>query len=329
MRKHLVPILMFVGILALGAYSILNTPFILCRLLPEIIEKHSRDTKVISLTAEGQSFRLPFQATLHNISCRLEKGGVPYQIDVYEMTIYDVVNVSGGKKHVRLGVNNLTMTGGRVRVFGLNLKTVLDLQNKLIYRFDGIFALDMLNVARYHIEGVSGRFRGDPRKVQVFEISSLGYGGNGRGQLSLERGRPSNSVFWMEYFGMDADKMEILDQGIFSSLKGKVNGSVRILKKGEKVTLLTLDLALHKGGEIAAPLLKQLGAKAMDQYRDVLLSRETLTVDRAQLHIQNVGKKKLVVMANVDNRELNLHVKETWELGLEKGLDYFLIRGRH
>jgi len=328
MRKHLIPVLMFVGILALGAYSLLNTPIILCRMLPRIIEQHSRDTKVLSLSAEGQSFRLPFQATLHNVSCRLEKAGVPYHIDIYEMTVYDIVNVAGGKKHVRLGVNNLTMTGGRVRVFGLNLKMVLDLKKQLIYRFDGIFALDMLNVARYHMEGVSGRFRGDPGKVQVFEITSLGYGGSGRGQLSLERGRPSNSVFWMEYFGMDSDKMGILDPGIFSSIKGKVNGSIRILKKGEQVTLLTLDLALQRGGEVLAPLLKQLGEKAMEPYRGVLLSQETLAVDRAHLHVQNVGKDKLIVMANVDNKEMNLHVKEAWETDLDKGLDDFLIKGR-
>ncbi len=327
MRKHLVPLAMFAGMLALGAYMVLNTPVILCRILPEMIETHSLDTKVISFSAEGQSFRLPFQITLHNVSCRLEKEGVPYQIDIYEMTIYDIVNVSGGKKHVRLGVNNMNMTGGRARVFGLNMKMVLDLHKRLIYRFDGIFALDMLNVARYHMEGVSGRFRGDPKKVQVFEVTALAYGGNGRGQMSLERGGETNSVFWMEFFGMDADKMKILNPRLFSYVQGKVNGAVRILKKGGKISLLTIDFTLYPGGTISTPLLTVLGEKALPPQSEILLSRKELSVDRAQLHLQNDGEDGLFMMVNLDNRDLNLHLKETWKMGLKAGLDDFLIRG--
>jgi hypothetical protein len=330
MRRHLIPILMICSLIGIIVYGIMNTTLIANLAIPHFIRTHYRDFRLESFYVRRQSFQLPDRIILYDVGFTLKRSDKSYQVRLQELSIYDIVGYEANRRNLRMSATGLNVQGDGLLAQNFNARLILATQGAIVTRTDGILQGTIFEFQGYRLQNLEARFKSDGKKLQIYEVTTQGYGGQGRGQFTWERKPQVSVILWLELYGMDAQKLQPIHAGLFSQISGTVDGTFRLIRGPEGIDLFAVTFSFPSGGELKLGLVQELrpffdDPEKYDIAQRILSQRGSLPVEKGTLYIQNSEREELITMFSLESKGAGLQLRGTRNFQLKDNLTKFLF----
>lgn len=311
-------------------YYLLNTPFFLSSIIPRFVKENYPAFNLQSLRIRNQTFSFPDILTLSNVQFSVEHKGMAYECEFSQIAFHDILNLKTANPQF-----NVYAKGGNIRWDNAHFKeawfkVLFSWQENFQESIDGVLGGGETQVGRYRFDKFSARARKDEERFQIFEISANGYGGKARGQISTEDISLRNYVVWLEFFDLEPKELQELNEGFFSQLSGSLDGTIRIVGGVDGLDLFAGRLSFSKAGVIKPALLEKIIGKVSDEQQKERLqlvrqADKQLFVEQGYLHLDKSRNRQLILSFNLQNKTLNVNLREIVNLGVDIKPEQFLL----
>ena len=331
MYRHVFPILLIV-ILLLGIFgAALNTPWLVNWYVPYFFQINNQTVDLKKFSVGRQKYTFPETLTFYDVEMVFEHRGQERQIKVKKLIWHDAM-ANGRLNQSRLSCYGLFMRYAPWELENTETKLFLTFSDKKIKQVEGILGAQGFKVGVYHLVNATARFRGGAKNFQLYEIMADAYGGTISGQVTVENWAKPNFVLWLECQGMAAEEMKSVNEFLFSRLKGRVNGSVRLVGQEKWLSLLAINLELKEGGTLTSSLLQDVASGLSESGRKsqalaLAAAEPSLAFEKIAVFIQSTNNNRMTVTYLFDKSKTGFRLKASREIYVASGLGEIVFKG--
>lgn len=331
MVRHFLSIL-FIFITIFGLfYGILNTPWLLSSIGPSLIEYYLPNiVEINSLKIDRQSFESPATIILKDIQCVFVIHDVEYQVDISAITLHEITTLVKEERKLKLSAKGVNVKSQLLKIVNATIEMALNLQRRPP-QFSSLIKGDAIQIDEIPGEGFSANVKGAKKAVQILDIALKGFGGETFGQVIFEFYPAYNYELWLEASYLSCEALEKIHKPLFSGLKGKLNGTLRLIGDQEQVTLLDVMMKFEKGLKIKTDLLSALVNYISDDKQKAVIKslsqvQGEIAFDKAFLQVGTMQGDKMALTVDLENRQRQVALKELIQVNLQEDLKDFILK---
>lgn len=328
MRNFIVPVLiLFCLILGFG-YLLTNTPFLLNVMVPDIVNRHAEGVRIEFFHCRSQKSQLPDILIMRDIQMTMRQGDRTFDVTAEVLTVHNFFDFVRKQDLIYVSGDGVMIKTDHVSAEGSKFKIVAGLQEWKMTFFEGAVFSRELNAGPYLFNRISANVKGDKKGIEIDDIRGLFYNGEMSGKLTFDFDPAFGYVVWSEFQDIDARSVRSPYPEFFSSIEGRIDGSVRVIGS-DQVDVFTVILNAQNGAAISPDVfLKMKGAfndEEETELRRLSQAGAFLKADRALLHMQNSRAQNILFVFDVHESDNQLVLKGRFPFAWDKGFDVFLF----
>ncbi len=316
MRRHLIPLIVLFGILFACGYVLLNTTWLLSNFAPRLAKMYLKSIELESFEFTRQSFSLPDTITLHQVKAVFAHAGVRYETEAEHIIIYEAKKIAEIPHQMKITIDGLKVSSERWQMSNSDLRFLVVFSESQLSSLEGIFRLAVFSSPPYQLENVIGKMTGGPDHWKIVNLTGNGYGGSFKGQLSGESQPQTTYTFWIEAAGIQTEELEKINLPLFASLRGKLDGSFRLIADPQSIAILDANFTMPEGGQFGEGLTQHLINRISDVEKqgivdEILHSQKQFSFDRANIQLRNINDRMATVVVYISNDKEKIRLKES------------------
>ncbi|MDP2653003.1 MAG: hypothetical protein Q8Q08_03120 [Candidatus Omnitrophota bacterium] len=330
MRKHVLPFLILLAIVAGVLYFLLNSPWLLSKIIPSMAAKYLPAFPLQTFTIGDQEYKAPDTIVLKNVKALVKyKNGLWDEFLAEEVTIYDFFAIPKLPHKFRADIRGIRMEGPGRSGEGLTVKILLTAKQGDIARAEGVVYGGPFTWEGYRFDRLQGRIDADYTKIQILEAVVEAYGGEGKGQVLVERTPDPAYIFWFEFSRLRPESLTAVNRGVFSLLQGAIDGSVRLKGRPSRMEFLTITAQLAAGGTVQPELIRNIVrmGDSLGKAEAGFLEGQTapIVLDKGVFNFQSGQPTQGMATVELSSSQSDFEVKTMHEIRLPQGASQFLM----
>ncbi|HSV43187.1 MAG TPA: hypothetical protein VLJ10_01405, partial [Candidatus Bathyarchaeia archaeon] len=198
MRALMIPLLLLCCLVLALMYVVVNTPYVLNKVLPSVINDHAKGFVLEEFHCAKQKGRLPDVVSLFDVTMKIRQGTRVYDIEADEIVIQNFFEFVKKQELLRLAARGIILKTENIDVQDGQFKAVIRLSDfKILFMETMAFAREF-QFGPYLFSETSTHIKGNPSKIEIYEMKGSAYGGTVSGQLTFDQVPEFNYVLWSE-----------------------------------------------------------------------------------------------------------------------------------
>ncbi len=330
MKKHFFPIIFIVSVLGATGYLLLNTPFVLSKIIPRFADEYLKEINLKSFKIRKQQFSFPDTVELYDVEFVVEKGEKVYAFSAHQIVLHEILRSWKDEKQIRASLKGVRYENNHVAVKEFVVKLLCGFKEGAFFRLEGIFRGEDVSVLGYELQEVSGNVKMNRQRIQVSGLTGKGYGGDIQGQVHVELSPRVGYVVWLEFFDTMTEKLVSIQKDFFEGFEGTVDGTLRLIGGREKVDLFDVILEMPYGGFVYPQMVSAIAREVQDKdlknrLEAVAYKEEKVPAGKVSFHLRNIQDSRLTMFVNLESKKEDIRIKETIEFVISDGLLHFLM----
>lgn len=328
MKNFIIFILVLMCLVLGFIFILLNTPFLVNAMVPQLINNYAKGFKIESFSCSSQRSQLPDILEMRDVHLKVRVGDELIDVQAKRIKINNFFEFAKKHELLRLSASGVDINVKNITINSAQLKSVLGLKEwKFVFTEIAWFAQKM-KIGPYIFTKTDGRLKATPKKIDIFDIKGGAYGGTIVGQLDFEFDPQFTYVLWAEFNDIQSQIVKYPYPEFFKAINGGLDGTVRVVG-GEQVDIFTFILQGDKGLEISPnAFLKMEGA--FDEEEELELKRlaesgAVLKANKSKLNVQNSRGRKIMLIFDIEESAHNLFLKGRYSISWKEGYESFLF----
>ncbi len=329
MRRYVIPLVIFTGIVFGCAWLILNTPFFVNWFVPQFVSEQVQNFKLESFKCRRQIAHYPEYLSLMDVDMVVEKDGQRYQLYAERINVHDFIQAVRERTNIKVSISGARFVSGNIEFRGIKANLDLALGEKTVDAAKGILFAKQARLWVYEFQDVDLKIQVNHQKAELSDIKASAYNGEVLSQISYEFKPDFSYIFWFEFKNIEASQLTTISSSFFSKVTAPLNGSVRLVG-AQQPEILAISLDADKGGSMDPSLLlpkeKELTAGDVALVNTLMEKGSNFVFDKGRLYFQNGRDQEMILVFRLNNSVENMTLKGRIPLAMPEGIIRFLLR---
>ncbi|HLD70055.1 MAG TPA: hypothetical protein VJA17_04745 [Candidatus Omnitrophota bacterium] len=320
MRKFIAFTAVFLSILLGGCfYVIFYSHWFPGFLLSRWIQTQYPAFELKSFNYKNRSFHLWDEIAFQEVQLVLKNGKTTQRFYVPSLV------VKSDQKKITITIVQAAVEGENLKIKDIGLNLILDFPKDIPMRLRGNFKAASVDFAVYRLEDISMLLEGSERQINFKNVFVRCYGGNIRGEISLDNLSMIEYRVHLQLSGIDLKEMRTISDEAFSLVEGKLDGEIRESGTGNKVDNFTANLNVREGAKLKAYLLTWIvdyipQSVQRKDLQQLIKTEAYIPIDKAVVQIKNLGEYQLTTTTNLKSDKFNLDLNLTEDINFDTPL---------
>ena len=322
-------IFIIVIVLCLGIFLSLNTPLVSGWLIRQYAKQVLPPDTAVAVDISSQKFYFPgtllFKDVQVTISERNQRNE-PRQIKIDQLAVFGIDHIFRRQKVIRFDLQGLRLESSEVVLEDVDVRGDLSIDKNSLKDIFGHLTLKKGRFYFYTIEHLKSVFNGDSSELNLGHIVADSYGGKVRGDVNLSLNPTASFVTRFVFEDLDSQRMQGINEVIFSQIEGKVKGSLYVKGEGNNFDEFKADVQLAQGGKIQAALFSFLmqyipKSRERGELERLIKIGGKVPVETGSCQIKNFTDTSVSGLCQMTSRKLNLNINVPIDINIDKRIN--------